>query len=335
MKLERVARFRSHRVFRNAAIVPCITVLRKETNSGSPLKLLECQAPDREALTVRVLSSESRPQPRQGSSPWFLIQRREQQLAERISANHPVLETQVSRISAGPATGRDGLFVQPSEAFAGLEAELIHPAVRGRDLDRFAIATTGLRILVPYENTASGELRLVDLEDFPAVRRYLEQHRAQLEARHCVRVWEKPWFGFHDQPQPDLVRSRKILVPDVAAGNRFCLDDGRYFPLHSVYFLLPKEAVDPLYLTAVLNSKPIEFLIRLRAPTVKDGFSRYRRQFLTQLPVPAASSCHREELVHAAGISQKELDRVASEIFDLAAEDRRALDRFLLERQIP
>ena len=74
--------------------------------------------------------------------------------------------------------------------------------------------------------------------------------------------------------------------PRVWESNRFVVDRGRFFPLHSAYYLIPKGDIDPDFLVAVLNSRVSEFLIRLLAPVVKDGFSRYRRQFLATLPIP-------------------------------------------------
>jgi hypothetical protein len=75
------------------------------------------------------------------------------------------------------------------------------------------------------------------------------------------------------------------LVPDLARSNRFAADSGTYVPQHSAYYLVP-DGIEEELLAAMLNSPAVELLIRTQAPLVKDGFSRYRRQFLVTLPVP-------------------------------------------------
>jgi hypothetical protein len=85
-----------------------------------------------------------------------------------------------------------------------------------------------------------------------------------------------------------------------------------------------------VYLTAVLNSVPIEFLIRLRAPVVKDGFSRYRKQFLEPLPIPLGSAQQRNEIVHA--VEQGELERadtLVTRLFGISSRDAKAARAFL------
>ena len=189
------------------------------------------------------------------------------------------------RISAGPATGRDAIFVLNGVGAECVEPELKRPVVRGRDIEPFTIKKSSAALLVPYQ-FESGKPRAISLSDFPVARSYLERHRAELETRHCVRGWEKAWYEFHDSPFRDLALVRKILVPDVAETNRFAIDECS-FPLHSVYYILPHEGVSLEYVTAILNSPICTFVIRTTAPQVKDGFSRYRRQFVSQLPIPA------------------------------------------------
>jgi hypothetical protein len=216
-------------------------------------------------------------------------------------------------------------------ARAEVEAELLHPVVRGRDIDTFSIDDPQLQILVPYR-FETGRPQLVDLAHYPGARNYLQKHRHVLEARHCVRVWNKPWYDFHDPAPLSLGRLPKILVPDVARYNRFAFDPGRYWPLHSVYYLVP-DGIDPRFLVALLNSAPIEFLIRLRAPVVKDGFSRYRKQFLEALPIPYATSQQGKAIASAAAEGNRDaVDRLAFALFEVSGPDILQIRAFLAGR---
>jgi adenine-specific DNA-methyltransferase len=323
-----IANFRSHRVFEDAAAVPCVTVLERAPATAD-LRLLECTvAPGgRGPVTVHTRTTVSHP--KGGDQPWFLADPQLLALAHAIQDQHPTLGQLSSRISAGIATGRDRIYVLCNGAGEELEQELRRPAVRGQDLLRFHINDPQLEIILPYLPTSDGRPTLVDLDDFPKTKAYLEAHRRELESRHCVRTWQKAWYDIHDPWTLDITRITKVLVPDVACSSRFVLDSGAFCPLHSAYYVIPR-CVDPMYLTAVLNASPLEFLIRLLAPVVKDGFSRYRRQFLVTLPIPEASGPTRSDIVAAAQSGDlSKADELCCQLFRLSRKDVRTMRDFL------
>lgn len=285
-------------------------------------------APDgRGAVDVRKRTRME--QPKGGYQPWFLADPRLLVIAEKIQHGHRPLGQLSSRISAGIATGRDKIFVISREIGKDLEPELLRPCIRGKDISRYRAHDAGLQIIMPYLPSGQNRPELIDLADFPKARAYLEEHRKELEARHCVRTWQKTWYDIHDPWTLDVTRVTKILVPDVARSNRFALDTDGFCPLHSAYYILPK-GVDPTYLTAVLNSSPIEFLVRLYAPVVKDGFSRYRRQFLVGLPIPSTSTAMRQEIVQASeALDHPKVDRLCCQLFGLSSRDLGAIRQFL------
>lgn len=326
--LVKLASFRSHKVFEGAATVPCVTVFEKG-RSGTDTEVLECgERPSAEGK-IPVFKRTVLHAPR-GKGPWHVGSPALLGLAERIKGRHLPLAAFASRISAGIATGLDEVFVRP-KAQLDIETELIVPVARGRDLGAFRVDYGELAMLLPYR-FSHGQAELIQLDDYPRAKRFLAPHAEALRNRHCVRVWQKAWWDVHDPVGWDLARMEKILVPDVAASNRFAVDGGRVYPLHSAYYILPK-GVDSGYLAGVLNSKPIEFLVRLLAPVVKDGFSRYRKQFLAQLPVPRGDGdVHRRMAAAASSADQAAVDAIAAELFQLEPTDLREMEAFLKER---
>lgn len=325
-----IARFRSHRVFDGAATVPCVTVVQRGGQLRPVIVEMCAEKPDSHGRVV-VKERARFPARSFGSAPWALVSPKLLELAQRLQAQYPALSTTSARISAGPATGCDGLYVFSSELRPDLEPELLNPAVRGRDLATFEIRDPGLSILLPYTfANGSRSPELVDLRRYPKARAYLEAHRPTLERRHCVRVWEKRWYDLHDQVFGDLAGQPKVLVPDVANQNRFAVDEGRFIPLHSAYYIVPNAGVDPHFLAAVLNSRVALFLIRLLAPVVKDGFNRYRRQFLAALPVPTAGAALNKRIGRAArDRDATTADALVTDLFRLTPADRRLLNDFL------
>jgi hypothetical protein len=260
---------------------------------------------------VRVTSESSATRNDLGAAPWQFHSPDLLRLVDRLRASQPRLDDLSRRISAGPATGRDDVYVRPSADFEHIEAELVRPAIRGRDITRHAITDAGLRILLPYV-FVDDKPHLITLSRFPHAKRYLERHRHSLAQRHCVRVWEKAWFDLHDQPATDITSATKIVVPDIAENCRFAVDRGKHFPLHSAYYIVLEDERQSDYVTAILNSTVIEFILRLLSPVAKDGFSRFRRQFLSTLPIPSADIQERRRIVRLSSVEDREAnDRIA------------------------
>ncbi|HVV87232.1 MAG TPA: TaqI-like C-terminal specificity domain-containing protein [Kofleriaceae bacterium] len=328
--VRQVARFQSHEVFRDAAVVPCVTVLQRvEGDACDDVRVLACTADPTGAVQV---THESRVPGRElDDRPWQLQPRDLLALVERVRAGHSSLATLSRRISAGPATGRDEVYVRPA-AELDVEEALLRPAIRGRDIAAFSIADSGLRVLLPFEFRDEGP-RLITLARYPRARRYLERHRDILERRHCVRVWEKAWFDLHDLPATDITRAVKIVVPDVAEHCRFAVDRAASFPLHSAYYIMLLDERLADYTTAVLNSTVIEFCIRLLAPVAKDGFSRFRRQFLAALPIATTTNGERARIADAAARGDRgELDARVTRLYGLAETDLDLMRAYLAAR---
>ncbi len=317
-----IARFDSHKVFPDAAVVPCVTVIDRAQREE--IEVLSCHAGRGEP--VRVLSSSRSLRATLSAAPWQFRSADLLEIVERLRAGCPTLADLAARISAGPATGRDELFVRPRGELVDVEQALLRPAVRGRDIAAFSIADSGLDVLLPFDFTLD-QPKLISLAKYPRARRYLERHRRDLEARHCVRVWEKAWFDLHDSPTLDIAGQTKILVPDVAESCRFAVDRGKFFPLHSAYYAILHDVRAIDFVTALLNSKVVEFMLRLLAPIAKDGFSRFRRQFLAAIPIPMPDAKTRREIVRASR-SEDLNDRVAR-LFCVSTSDRRAIADYL------
>lgn len=321
--LERVARFRSHRVFRDVATVPCVTVLTRAPRPPA-VDHLECAA-DESAESVSVPRRFAVAPPRLGGAPWNFVEPELASLIEHLRDGHPVLGHLARRISAGIATGRDRVFVVPATVAEELEPDLLHRAVRGQDIRPHSVADSSLRVIVPYRFAGTEPPHLVDIEKYPRTHEYLLQHRAELSKRHCVRSWGKRWYDLHDPWTFNLSATPKVVFPDVANSNRFAFDPGDRLPLHSAYYMI-LDGVDGEVVAAMMNSYPVEFMIRMFAPVVKDGFSRYRKQFLTSVPMPVLDRSSREDLVRFARAGAcDEMNELVARAFDLSSSQFRLI----------
>jgi hypothetical protein len=77
----------------------------------------------------------------------------------------------------------------------------------------------------------------------------------------------------------------KIIFPDIATEARFVLDRNNQY-CDTTVFLIP---IDDLIMLALLNSSPLLELYKILSPQVQGGFLRYKRQYVSQLPIPNAT----------------------------------------------
>lgn len=319
--------FDSHRVFADAATVPCVSVWKAGPISTSPATMTSATVDTTDRQPFSLGEPRHIPQSRLLEGTWTFHRRGNRPLAERLLAGHTALRHRTTRISAGLATGYNPAFVVNAETASRVESQLIHRTVRGRDIRAYAISPGDEFLLLPYTWNEDDKPELIELDRYPLAHAWLEGHRDRLEARHCVRRWGKAWWDLHDPVGLPLHRTEKIVVPDLAKSNRFAVDRGRYIPQHSAYYMIP-DGISATALAAILNSPAIEFLIRSSAPLVKDGFSRYRRQFLVDLPVPSLDDPSHAELT--ALVEQGDysgVSRLSCELFGASLDEvQTALD---------
>ncbi|MGR5908732.1 hypothetical protein ACT7DL_26965 [Bacillus paranthracis] len=86
-------------------------------------------------------------------------------------------------------------------------------------------------IIFPYkENKEKGELELVDIEDYPVVKQYLEQFRKELEARAIIKdgldSGSKLWYEYQQVNKSFSFDKTYITYPDIANKSCFALSKG-------------------------------------------------------------------------------------------------------------
>jgi len=84
-----------------------------------------------------------------------------------------------------------------------------------------------------------------------------------------------------------VMQCPKILVPDIADGASYALDETGAFAFTSGYgiTLKPEVNVSPKFVLGLLNSKLLDFFLKNVSTTMRGGFFRYFTQFIEKLPV--------------------------------------------------
>lgn len=212
-----------------------------------------------------------------------------------IPANKSFLtiEQQGFKIGIGAATGADAVFVS-RELPEKVESALILPGINARNLRGNRFHWQGEYLLNPYNPDGT----LVNLDDYPLASAYLEQHREQLTARHVARKCPSRWYRTIDRISPYLLSQPKILLPDISGNTFVFVDDGKFYPLHNIYYITGHSSVQLRLLAAFLMSDFVRNQLAAVTNVMNGGFSRWQSQHLRKLRLPNLNTIQANDIQH-------------------------------------
>ncbi len=182
-----------------------------------------------------------------------------------------------------------------------LEKELIKKVIGGKDIQRWKINWKNKFIIYPYKQV-NDKLQPVSLNQYPNIKRYLEQFKEKLMARWFIKKVRKEereqrWFEYADPRTFQQFESIKIITPDISTNNRFALDFDKIYSLNTSYVIdLDSFKYDPKYLLGLLNSSILEFFFKQISPFISGGYYRYINQYLEKLPIKLPETAEEKKL---------------------------------------
>lgn len=230
-----------------------------------------------------------------GEDVWQIAERNTHAVLVKIDTNSHLLGDIVGgKIFRGIITGRNQIFIIDVHTRDQLIAEdersseLIKSYLMGSDVARWEIVHNKQFLLFINRGT--------QIERYPAVYDYLNQHRQELESRSTVP--SHPWYEL-TQPQTGIhgyFQQPKIVFPDIASSPSFALDEtGTY--LADTTFMIPSKDE---YLLGVLNSNVVDFFFGSIASQIRGGYLRFKYQYVKRIPIPVPSDGLRQEIIGAA-----------------------------------
>jgi hypothetical protein len=258
-----------------------------------------------------------------GSNPWILEAAGRIELIRRLEADFPPLEEAGCKVGIGVATGADKIFIGKLDEL-DVEADRKIPLAMGRDLATGHVEWRGYGVVNPFTD----EGPLVNLDDYPRLKAYFEQHRERLEARHVAKKSSSSWYRTIDRITPSLTSKPKLLIPDIRGDAQVVFDSGQLYPHHNLYFVL-SEQWDLRALQAVLLSNVARLFVETYSTKMRGGYLRFQAQYLRRIRIPrweTVSEDIRERLVAAASaLDMKACDEAAAELYSLNPRERESL----------
>lgn len=159
-------------------------------------------------------------------------------LFDKLQAMPVKLEHVTSRIFQGIKTSADKIYIVEQVAKTKgvvrvfsreldrefeLEADLLHPLIKGGDSKRYSLTKTNRLILFPYANGAlipESEIK----KRWPLTWRYLNANKEALESREAGAMKGEQWFGYGRTQALEVMALPKLFTPDIAPAASFSFD---------------------------------------------------------------------------------------------------------------
>src|SRR6185312_8325045 len=207
---------------------PAITLIAKEAPGPTRVAAqpeIEVQAlktlaraltlPDPSALVHELCDVTS------GEAPWVLHASEWTDLVRRIESAFPTLEEAGCKVGIGVATGADKVYIGMMSDL-DVEDDRKIPLAMTRDIGTGQVEWRGYGVINPFTD----EGPLVDLVNFPRLKRYLEAHRPTIVGRHVAQKTPANWYRTIDRITPSLAKRPKLLIPDIKGEARVVFENG-------------------------------------------------------------------------------------------------------------
>ena len=258
-----------------------------------------------------------------GSEPWILDSSDQLALVRRLEADFATIEAAGCKVGIGVATGADQAYIGPFDEL-DVEDDRKQPLVMTRDIQNGTVEWRGFGVVNPFADDGG----LVDLENYPRLKRYLETRKEVISGRHCAQKAPANWYRTIDRITPSLTAKPKLLVPDIKGEAHIVYEEGRLYPHHNLYFITADEW-DLRALQAVLRSGIARLFVASYSTRMRGGFLRFQAQYLRRIRVPHwkdVPAAMRLELKQAAEAQDlAACNRAAFKLYGLSAIERAAL----------
>jgi hypothetical protein len=217
-----------------------------------------------------------------GAEPWILDSSDQMAVLRRLERDFPTLEAAGCKVGIGVATSADKAFIGPYDELDA-EDDRKQPLVMTRDIQSGRVVWRGFGVVNPFKDgPGSG---LVDLAEYPRLKRYLEARKDAIAQRHVAQKTPANWYRTIDRITEALTHEPKLLIPDIKGEAQIVYDEGKFYPHHNLYFVT-STTWDLQTLQAVLLSSAARLFVASYSTKMRGGFLRFQAQYLRRIRLP-------------------------------------------------
>ena len=323
-------------VFESAIVDSSVLLLREGVGGGAfpAVDMDTISTPDfppHEALWGRVRTD--------GSRPWSILSPLEESVMDKMLSVGTPLGEWANKINRGILSGYNTAFLIDDGTRETLisqdpkSAEVIKPILRGKDIRRYKAEWADLWLITTHNGY--GDISAIDVEDYPAVKNYLDRYYLHLEKRQDK--GQTPYNLRNCTYYKDFAKE-KLFWMDMSPRARVAYSDAEEY-CNDKAFILTGASLK--YLCAVLNSSLITWFMRHTALTTGMGLIQWKRFAVERIPVPRLPAAKHRPLVRVVdhildannadpsadtGEMEREIDWLVYELYGLSEEEIGAVE---------
>lgn len=221
------------------------------------------------------------------SDIWFITTPTERELKNKIESMGVPLKKWEIVINKGLMTGcNEAFYIDEAkkneiENMDSKSSDLIFKNFRGREICKYFTPTRDDSYVIVVSDR-------VDIDNYPAIKRHLENFHEKLEARAQFIRGDHDWYAVDNCPSEDNLqkyRHTKIVYPNMTQKLVFSIDKSGSFSNDKTFTIISSDEVVK-YLCGLLNSKTLNFYLKRSLPKLGNDGYEIRKVFFEKTPIP-------------------------------------------------
>lgn len=219
----------------------------------------------------------------------------------KIESNTWLHFSDIGKIRVGIKTTADNVFIGDDWSGEKADLELLRPLITHRNAGQIVSNNSAYWQVLYTHYVQNGKKAVIDINDYPKSKAYLETHYEQLAGRTYIKKANRNWYEIWVPQNPASWANRKIVFRDISKQPQFWLDETGAIVNGDCYWIdiNPSVFEETVYLAlAVANSHFIEKYYDAKFNTkLYSGKRRYMSQYVEQFPIPFTTSQKAQEAI--------------------------------------
>lgn len=214
-------------------------------------------------------------------------------ILKKISEKSATVDSIVDEVACGISTGGDKIFriSRDQSVNLKLEKELLRKVVIGREMGKYYCKNTDHFIIYTSRET--------NIDDYPNIKKYLNEFKDRLEKRSESKAGILPWFALNRQRNPELFEGIKIIFRQTDDSIKATLEKNSYYSLDSTLILKLRTDCEYSYeyVLGILNSTLMNFIYQQFTQEGGRIFAQVKPQNIRKLFIPNADHNKQKEII--------------------------------------
>ncbi len=299
--LQQILNFGDIQFFEEATIYVCIFVTRKADRCGDEVQALSLNKKTYHDDFLHEVQEQLAAYPADifGEAEWSIQPKAHFDILQKMQQDTALKDLPIS-INYGIKTGyNDAFFIDEATkdrliAEDAKCADLIHPLLRGRDIQAWYTTNDGLYLINPHNGVPKQNIPPVDIEDYPAIKRHLDQFIDKLTKRGDKGVTP---YNLRNCDYIEEFSKPKIIYPNMTSLFPFIYDDKGFYGNDKTFMITANDdTVNLKFLTAAFNSKLCKLWIWYKCPELQGGTREIRKVYFENFRIPIPSEAEQQSL---------------------------------------